>query len=106
MPWFKSIQPAILGFQILILCFVAILVANIHNKKGPVANRSHSLLKITLQVSGYSVFDLSYSLCFYYFAFIKVCVFMNWCNTASDVFFFTQNITCCLAGHAGKLYVT
>jgi len=29
---------------------------------------------------------------------------MNWCNTAIDLFFFTQNITG-LAGHAEKLCV-
>ena len=74
MPWFKSIQPAILGFQILILCFVAILVANIHNKKGPVANRSHSLRKVTLQVSGYSVFD-----CILRFVFLLFCRYKGMC---------------------------
>jgi hypothetical protein len=31
--------------------------------------------------------------CFHYFVFIKVCVFINWCNKASGLLFFTQNIT-------------
>ena len=69
---YKSTQPVIFGFQILILCFAAIWLVYIR-KNGPVTNRSHllkPLIKIMLLVSCYSVFD-----CVLQFAFLLFCLY-------------------------------